>query len=512
MGRMLPPMRLIAALSLLLAAATGASAGARGGAAPLPFTLTAATVVTLDLARNTAEAVGNATLVHGDTTLRAEHITANRATGQVEATGGLTLMQGGRRLTGRTLEYNVTRQEGTLTQARAQEQGVTIQGERIDFSPTKLVAHNALFTTCDLPAPDYAFVAGEITLTATRTGPDGRPIGGRVSFRRARVMFHGRTLLRLPSYSMTVGQIEQRSVSLLPVAGYSRLDGPYLAFAPPIFQRERGLSADLDLRLGSRRGLRGFVDIHDPVGAARAYLRYSVEEDVSEGDLATDRITPGLADVLVDRKPEVGVLLADRRIGRSLHLWAQAAVGSYTEEEVSGPPETVSASRTMALALVVVDPYPVSGRVSLSHGLGYRFSSYSVGESLGVLYMRNSVTYRASRDNALTLSYTFRSSAGETPFQFDEVDVPSELRADLRYRLSPRWSTHVVDIYDLEENRTRDMLLSLTRTVHCLDYTIGWKKLHNSFFVGITLAPGPTAAAPTAAAPQGPPMPGSVSP
>jgi lipopolysaccharide export system protein LptA len=509
---MLPPMRPIAALALLLALATGAAAAAGEPAAPLPFVLTAATV-TLDLARNTAEAVGNATLTRGDMTLRARRITANRVTGQVRATGGLVLTQQGRRLTGEALEYDVPRQEGTLTRARAQEQGVIIRGERIDFSPTKVVAHNALLTTCDRPQPDYAFAASQITLTATRTNEQGRPVGGRVTLRRPRVVFHGRTLLRLPSYSTTVGQIQQRRVSLLPVVGYSHLDGPYLALAPPIRSREGGLATSLELRLTSRRGVRGLVDLRDPVGAGTAYLRYAVREDVSEGSLATDKITLGLADVLVDRKPEVGWLLADRRMGRSVHLWAQAAAGRYREEEVSGPPETVSASRAMVLVLATADPYPASQRVMLSHGLGYRFTSYSGGDNLGVLYLRNSVDYQASPDNALTLSYTLRSGSGTTPFQFDEVDVPAELRADLRYRLSPRWRTRLVDVYDLREDRTRDMLLSLTRTAHCLDYTIGWKKRHNSFFVGITIVPAGGGPAPAAAAPPaGLPIPSGVTP
>jgi hypothetical protein len=507
---MLPPMRLIVALALLLALAAGAFAAA-AQTTPPPYLLTADTV-TWDPVRSTLEAVGRATLTRGDLTLRAECITANRVTGQVRATGGLTLTQAGRRLTGEALEYNVPRREGTVTQARAQEQGIIITGERIDFSPSEVVAHSAVLTTCDRPEPDYAFAAGRITLTATRTNEQGQPVGGRVTLRRPRVMFHGRTLLRLPSYSTTVGQIQQRRVSLLPVVGYSRLDGPYLVFAPPLRSREGGLATSLELRLTSQRGVRGFLDLRDPVGPGTAYLRYSVREDVSEGDLATDKITLGLANVLVDRKPEVGLLLTDRRVGRWVHLWAQAAAGKYREEEVNGPPEPVSASRVMVLALATADPYPVSAPVTLSHGLGYRLSSYSGGDTLGVLYLRNTVSYHASRDNALALSYTLRSGSGKTPFQFDEVDVPSELRADLRYRLNPRWRTRFVDVYDLQENRSRDLLISVTRTAHCLDYTVGWKKFHNFFFIGINIVPAGGGPAPSAAPPAGVPIPASVTP
>jgi hypothetical protein len=37
-----------------------------------------------------------------------------------------------------------------------------------------------------------------------------------------------------------------------------------------------------------------------------------------------------------------------------------------------------------------------------------------------------------------------------------------------------------------------DIILSATRTVHCLDYTVGWRKARGALFFGIGITPPST--------------------
>jgi hypothetical protein len=46
-----------------------------------------------------------------------------------------------------------------------------------------------------------------------------------------------------------------------------------------------------------------------------------------------------------------------------------------------------------------------------------------------------------------------------------------------------------VNLYDLANHDMLDMIVSATRTVHCLDYTVGWRKARGAIFLGINITP-----------------------
>ena len=132
--------------------------------------------------------------------------------------------------------------------------------------------------------------------------------------------------------------------------------------------------------------------------------------------------------------------------------------------------------------------------------MGVRQTVYSPGDALTVGYLRLTTALSRSDIEGLSLSYIRRVSAGSSPFVFDRVDVADELRVDVRHRLNPAWRFQVIDRYDLERRMVKDMEVSATRTAHCLEYTVGWRKLRGSFFIGIGLAPMPPAEAAALAA------------
>ena len=455
-----------------------------------------ADTVELDTNLAAASANGNAILTYGKLSLHADAITANRATGDVVAVGNLSLCEADRRLCGGHLQYNLHTDEGVLTQAQVVEQGVIVRGELIEFSPKKFVARHASFTTCTKERPDYSLDADTITLTAAATDARGRPVSGRLTLNRAKVYFHGKRLVTLPNYSVSVGGIQEGKASPLPTSGFSRNDGLYTQLDYTLSRPDRPVLADARVRLTTHRGLTGLVEARRLYRSHELFADYTHRQDVRQTELQADQLTFSTANVLVNRAPEFGARTDDYPLSKFLHLAADARYGRYTEFDADGG-ELNGANRFSASALVSTDPYPVLHDLLLSHAVGYRAAYYSTDDRFAIGFFRTTVQFPRSDENHLALSYIGRSTSGRTPFLFDDVQVGSELLADFRHRLSPAWRLRAIGAYDLEDGSTRDVAVSLTRTVHCLDYTLGWKQLSRTFFFGITLAPMPAGQAPT---------------
>jgi LPS-assembly protein len=460
-------------------------------AEPVPMNVQADSV-NLDLERDTTEATGHAQLTHGDIVLKADRITADRKSGDVLASGHLSLEQKGRRIEGDTLTYNFLSQRGALQSAWIREQGVIIRGERIDFSPLEVAAHHAYFTTCDKPKPDYSLSADEITLTAAQAAPGKQPQSGRLTLSRARVTYHGRRLFALPHYSTTVGQIGQQSTSPFPSTGFDRDDGPYAALSYNLSRPGSPNIIAFSYRLTTSRGVRGHLRFERDSGPLQLSAAYVRREAVTDRELRPDDFSTGLANVMVNREPEVRALIPSLPAGRSLSLRTELTAGSYSETQISSVIPRARADRISGSALLTYAPYRISHSLSLSHAIGWRESAYSTGQDFSIRFLRHSIAYSPSGPAQVAFSYITRRGSGTTPFFFDRIEVGRELLSDMRYRVSPIWRVRVVSLYDLGRHDVRDMILSVTRTVHCLDYTVGWRKTRGAFFFGINIAPPST--------------------
>jgi len=447
-----------------------------------------ADAVGVDFDRERTHAVGNARLAYGDFEICADELTADRVTGQVSASGSLQLRQGERQLRGRTLEYNMRTEEGVLTEARSAEQGIIISGERITFSPRELVAHNAYFTTCDRPDPHYSFNAERITLTAAETQHGGTPKSGRLSLNRARVTYHGRTLFTLPRYSVAVGSLGEPGGAPLPITGVSRDDGPYAAISYSLAPTDERTIADFSYRYTTFRGVRGHVRVGRHVGPAELSLQYVRREDGADRELRADDLETGLADVMINRSPEYGLRLPGLALGPRLRVRGEWLRGSYSEAFAGEQFARADADRSSASILVYAVPYALSPTITLSHAFGWRQSRYDPGDEFRVRFYSHTASITMGQRGRLAVSHVARRGSGETPFLFDGLGPERELLGDARWRLSPTWRFRLVELYDLKARDVRDMIFEVTRTVHCLNYTVGWRKSRGAFYVGIGLA------------------------
>jgi len=487
--RSLSRVGLLAGLILLTVSALGAAS------APPTALLIEADVVTIDLDRQRTEAVGQAHLTSGDLSLRASEFVADRLAGRVEAKGDLELAQGGRRLKGKSLQYDLSTEEGVLSEAWAAEQGVIMVGEKIVFSPTNLVAHKAYFTTCDHPSPHYSFGADLISLSAPQTPSGGHPRSGRLTLDRAEIRYRGRRLFTVPRYSVLVGELGQPDTTPLPATGFSREDGPYATISYTLGDPARGgpALADLNYRYTTFRGIRGYLRLRQAVGPFELTAGYTRREDSSDRQLLADDLEASFANVLLDRTPEYGIRLADFPIGGPLSLRAEWLRGDYSERIPYEEEARASADRVSRSILLTTKPYAVSHGLTLSHAVGCRGASYSPGERFSARFSRHRADLDLGPHLRLCLAHITRRGSGETPFLFDQPGPARELLAELRWRVSPGWRLHLADLYDLERKAPRDIILEATRTAHCLEYTVGWRKQRGTFFVGIGLVPPSTA-------------------
>lgn len=488
-GRPLP--FLLAGLAGVLLFALCGPARAQRGTVPAPSGVLAieADAVELDLAQETTEASGQARLSYGPLELHADRIAADRVAGRVEARGGLAIVHGQRRLHGEELSYDLSQEAGALTRASAQEQGVIIRGERIEFSSARLIAKQAHFTTCDHPEPHYDLAADEIILTAQEDGPGGSPRSGRLTLDRARVSYHGRRLLMLPRYSALVGELRDPRSSPFPASGFDREDGPYAQLSYNLGRPDDPLTASFAYRYTSFRGLRGHLKVRRVSGDMEVGADYVRREVATDRELRPDEMVVGRAKVMLDRQPEFRAALTGRPLGQWAALDAEVLAGSYRESEEFRSDTRAAADAITLSALLSLTAYRVGAAMTMSHALGLRTSWYSPGDRFSIRLVRHTASISPRARTRLSLSYVTRWGSGETPFLFDRVDAGRELFADLRWQASPRWALRLVEVRALDLGESRDMLVSATRTVHCLDYTFGWRKERGTFFVGIALAP-----------------------
>jgi len=445
--------------------------------------------VELDLNREATRAQGHARLAYGPLELHADEVTADRQTGEISAAGGLALVHSGRTLQGDDLHYNLRTEQGSLANATVAEQGLIIRGQRIDLSPQEVVAHDAFFTTCDRPDAHFSLSADTITLTAQQTQPGGQPQSGRLTLDRGRVTYRGRRLFTLPRYSVQVGQIGEPSSSPFPASGFDREDGPYAQISYTLGRTGDPTVGSFSYRYTSFRGIRGHLKLSRQTGPLDLAVGYVRRETATDRELQPEDLTNTLSSIMVNREPEFTARLADVPLTPFLNFRGEAIWGAYSESEEFEADTRAKADRTSLSGLLSSTPYYLSPGLALSHAIGLRRSSYSSGDQLTIRYFRHTLSLAPGRDTSLALSYSTRRGSGATPFLFDTIGAGRELFADLRLRLTPRWKLRLVDVYDLDLRDTRDMILSLTRTVHCLDYTIGWRKSRGSFFIGINLAP-----------------------
>lgn len=445
------------------------------------------------------KAMGGVKLTQGDTTMTAKEISGNFQQDTVQASGGVVFKQGARSLFAENFEYNYSTRTGQMQEARFQENHLTLTGRQIYADKGTLHLTSAAATTCDnLKNPDYRITASTIILT-----PDKKLIARGVS------VWLGKTrILRLPRVVFSVASGQSRG-TLFPRPGFDSFDGFYIGMTVPVTAGERLLSSlwvrwttnnsfewkltneflisgkqigvmdalrtgaevelrnrpallpaepekgtDIEMREGTGRQLRGFLD-------------YSHKERIY--DIDNTRL-------LLNREPEVGLryIIPGIRVNEDseypeLRSEGRISWGRFKEND---NPQRSDRLDLRAFVAPTVIKLP-SRFYILPVALG-RYSHYSTGEDYQTLGLGVDVTKLLAPGTFGTFRYITHAIGGNTPFEFDDVDIPRELQGILQYR-GKKDFVFLSLRYDLDNSELYDWWFTYGRTLHCLEPRITWR-------------------------------------
>ncbi len=283
------PSLILAALIIVLSPikwAHGAGAPPSPTAAPLaePFKKKKAPIelsadfLSYDEATDTYFARGNVVAVQASTTLKADTVVADMASGIATASGHVEVIdEGGAIIRGESLVFNIKTENAVLARGRIffEKQGILITGDPIrKTGPQTYEADSISFTTCECKegeSPAWSFGASSARVT----------LGQYLTGRNAYFYIKGVPVLYTPYISLPVRR-ERQTGFLSPQLGYSRLRG--FVFDDAFYWAISGnTDATFYLDEETSRGTGGTVEyryIRTRNSYGEAYFNYFREKDI----------------------------------------------------------------------------------------------------------------------------------------------------------------------------------------------------------------------------------------
>jgi len=402
------------------------------------------------------------------------------------------------RVRGENLSFDGRTQTGSIDKALLQLESFDVSSARIEILGSQYTARGVVLRPSGLSeeekriygTPPFTLRARRLTVTRNEGG------GGQIAARGAALYFKSTRLLPIPAavfssfarFGPSRGVATYRIVPRIslnsadgflatarisfPLAGFptpaapASGEGPRAQVKPRRAVVESVLNTDLGFsqKIGFRGGLS--LDNRTPVGLITLRAR--------RADVITTQLT---SRIQLDRKPEISfdtpvLTLVRPRAGRKgvgVGAYLSASAGRYSEKLIGQAPR-VDSSRYSATAVVTTrvsradgfyaDLFHANSRYSATPSR-YKDTGFEVGYAGQVL----------PRVQGL-FSYRHSSLSGATPFRFDLVEIPRELRATFDVQLSPRYILPLDLRYDLDRGSLRDKSFGILRSYKNLAYGV----------------------------------------
>ena len=277
----------------------------------------------------------------------------------------------------------------------------------------------------------------------------------------SRLDFYGLHIPIIPTWETNLGGPPQ-AAGVLPGVAYSNRDGISLPYSFNFTPGRLDLDDTLKFSLTQKRGITFLGQTGQTKGQWDLRLWASRLEDVR------DKLVNNLQ---YDRLPEF--VATGYEHGATQHQgWkAEASLGQFREyTQLLDVPPVVDRER----ALLGVG-YCWGGR-DLLRQIGQWASVWSTGAVYngGEHYFDSSVTLgsgrRFSPSFQADLQYIHHFQDGLSPFQFDRVDIPHELRPEFNLQLTNSWHLESYARYDAGGGRLRDYHFDLSKRMHALTW------------------------------------------
>ena len=326
---------------------------------------------------------------------------------------------------------------------------------------------DARFTTCNLVDPHYAFEVNRLRwdMEAEQIVVEG---GG--------IRLYGLRIPLLPRLKYSIGVGPDDGPELLPIPSYSGREGLALGWSFLIGEPEADLSGHAGLRLRQRQGQQAWAWGVAETGGLTARLGASLKENNYQD---VDHV------ISIDRWPEAGVT-GDWTLGTDLRLTAGASLGHYRQHAVDALPR-VSEDRMLVEALLQggAERRWISGtswwwlRAShATYGGGGHYSTLGAGLG-GAAALTPWLSGAAELQRHLT--------DGASPFDWDDIDIETELNARSELSLGPLWRMRFGGRYDVDRAQLRTWNAELRRRAHCLTWMLGYSDTGDFFSIGVEI-------------------------
>lgn len=417
--------------------------------------------------------------------LTADSIHGDANTGEVEALGEILFRSNNRTLTGKSITYNYKQQTGIAVGARAEVDGVHFRGDEITLEPNRYVVRDAIFTTCDKEAPHFHLSAREIIVSP----------GKRISARKVGLHFLNQTLLSVPGYTSKLDS-KGKSKLDMPSIGISGRYGAYLTHSVD-FSKQADTTTSLELRLSSKRSIQAGLffnrSSNTPIYARASYREPSYRG--TQPDLMLSRLPEiglrfGTAEALtnyadthepLDITTELANPLRKLKSNNRPKLIGDIGIGRFEES-----PNRVSSGRLDVRTLACIDSIRLDQQTTVSIGLSARHSIYEGHRRYSALGTKLGVARKLGSRSYISLAWVSYSVHGQTPFEFDRIEMPKELTGICALPAG-KLSVELWARYDIEGKRIFDSSISVSKRFHCLEPRVTWRDRSQEFSFGLSL-------------------------
>jgi len=376
-------------------------------------------------------------------------------------------------LTGQNLKFDFKTRRGTLDSAVVRSDADLFAGA-IDINGQNYTAHDVVLRPGGLTDAER-HIYGTPPLSIRAREVDVRPGKGAKGFSlsaRNAALFVGNTrLLPIPASVLGLGGgATGHDVKVTPDVSLNSDDRLFLATRVgfSLTQNPRQLLVISDIGYSARVGFRGgaIVISDQKFGSFRLLAQYR--------SVVTTQLTNRLE---LDRRPEVRfqspsfATFVLPRFGKS-GFSVDGNYGSFFERSTSGndPFGSVSSDRLQGRLLFSTRLDPHTGPFLRAFASDARYSkdrrNYSAqGVQLG---FAGQLVPRINGEVSLRLTNT----SGQTPFRFDLIEIPRELRTTFDVSLVPQFVVPIDVRYDLDRSQVRDSTFGLLRSYKVFAYGV----------------------------------------
>lgn len=404
-----------------------------------------------------------------------DRLEVSLGTGAVQAPEGAAFEMSRLQVTGRELQYNLRTQDFCALDARSrirvplQTREVTVYGgsDLVEAAGEDVQFHKASISTCDREAPHYALRARRVRV---KLDTDELYVYG------GSIYLYGVHVPLVSRFSTKIDRTgADRRLMAIPLVGYSAREGVYVPFKKGFSAPGDPIQASADLRLTQRHLIAGRVLVEHARPGFRGWVtaarRIEREDDISQR-------------LVYDALPELGAEVSMQR-GDSI-LSAHLTGGDYRDEDVRTGQRAHESAATLRLNWDWQRSDDL-GRADLWAGAGVRGSIYASGDSYRTVNLRvgGAAPLWSGAHGQLELRHHI--IGGQTPFEFDDIDLKTEAAVALWTPLSGPWAMGLTGRYDIDRGSLRDYTLDLERRVHCLTWHLRYRKVGSRVGVGVDL-------------------------